>query len=147
VQRNENLVDVVEVDFEIISEGWSRCKLKDGSIVRFRIPVIKVFESTNRGPLGYPNIGIVQGPVLASVLEPNERGPSSIADVKPEQFTEEVAIIERNENEQVYRTKDGFRLRLKPVLVKVFKARGVFNQFGEPVYQVHTQAIFDVDKI
>jgi len=137
---------VIEIDFDVISEDWTRYKLKDGTTIRIRTPLMKVFESKGKGPLGYPNIGIVQAPVVISAFNASQTGPPSNIIPKPEEYSEEVAIIERHEKEQEYRTQDGFTIILKPILVKAFKAPKVFNPFGEPVYQVQTQAILDVRK-
>jgi len=47
---------------------------------------------------------------------------------------------------QEYTTTDGFRLLVKPVLVKVFRY-DKYNSLGEPIYSAVIQSITNIEKV
>lgn len=58
--------------------------------------------------------------------------------------TTEIEMVEAKERWNEYRLADGTTLRLKPVMIAVFRADGQFTPDGEPVYNMKSTLITDV---
>ena len=58
--------------------------------------------------------------------------------------TTEVEMLEAKERWNEYRLADGTTLRLKPVMIAVFRADGQYTPDGEPVYNMKSTLITDV---
>ena len=56
----------------------------------------------------------------------------------------EVEMLEAKERWSEYRLADGTTLRLKPVLIAIFRAEGQYTQDGDPVYNMKSTLITDV---
>jgi hypothetical protein len=56
----------------------------------------------------------------------------------------EIEMLEAKENWSVYRLADGTTLRIKPVMIAVFRADGEHRPGGEPVYNMKSTIITDV---
>ena len=53
-------------------------------------------------------------------------------------------MLEAKERWSEYRLADGTTLRLKPVMIAVFRADGQYTSDGEPVYNMKSTLITDV---
>ena len=60
------------------------------------------------------------------------------------QDANEIEMLEAKENWSVYRLADGTTLRIKPVMIAVFRADGQQGPAGEPVYNMKSTVITDV---
>lgn len=122
-----------EVDFDVIEEPWARYLLKDGTLIRFRTAVTKIFESLIKGPMGYPNFRIAVQPVASTIVPDDLKGePTPMKEPKPEDFVEESKIIQRSDDVwQRYKTKDGWIIKVKVSVRKIFKSNK-FNDEHEP---------------
>jgi hypothetical protein len=60
------------------------------------------------------------------------------------QNTTEIDMVEAKEAWSVYRLADGTTLRIKPVMIAVFRADGQQTADGEPVYSMKSTLITDV---
>ena len=60
------------------------------------------------------------------------------------QDANEIEILETRENWSMYRLADGTTLRIKPVMIAVFRADGQQGPAGEPVYNMKSTTITDV---
>jgi hypothetical protein len=56
----------------------------------------------------------------------------------------EIEMLEAKENWSVYRLADGTTLRIKPVMIAVFRADGQHTPEGEPVYNMKSTLVTDV---
>lgn len=56
----------------------------------------------------------------------------------------EIEMLEAKEAWSVYRLSDGTTLRIKPVMIAVFRADGQHSADGEPVYSMKSTLITDV---
>lgn len=56
----------------------------------------------------------------------------------------EIEMLEVKENWSAYRLADGTTLRIKPVMIAVFRADGQHDPGGEPVYTMKSTLITDV---
>ena len=59
------------------------------------------------------------------------------------QNTSEIEMVEAKEARSVYRLSDGTTLRIKPVMIAVFRADGEETAAGEPVYSIKSMPISD----
>jgi len=60
------------------------------------------------------------------------------------QNTTEIEMVEAKEAWSVYRLSDGTTLRIKPIMIAVFRAEGQQTADGEPVYSMKSTLITDV---
>ena len=60
------------------------------------------------------------------------------------QNTTEIEILEAKERWSEYRLADGTTLRLRPVMIAVFRADGQYTPDGDPVYNMKSTLITDV---
>jgi len=60
------------------------------------------------------------------------------------QNTPEIEMLESKEAWSIYHLSDGTTLRIKPVMIAVFKADGEQTAEGEPVYSMKSTLITDV---
>jgi hypothetical protein len=60
------------------------------------------------------------------------------------QNTSEIEILEAKERWSEYRLADGTTLRLRPVMIAVFRADGQYTADGDPVYDMKSTLITDV---
>lgn len=58
--------------------------------------------------------------------------------------TTEVDMVEAKEVWSEYRLSDGTTLRVKPVMIAVFRADGQQSSEGEPVYNTKSTLVMDV---
>ena len=58
--------------------------------------------------------------------------------------TTEIDMVEAKETWSIYRLSDGTTLRIKPVMIAVFRADGQQTADGEPVYSMKSTLITDV---
>jgi hypothetical protein len=64
--------------------------------------------------------------------------------VDSSQNTTEIEIVEAKERWSEYRLADGTILRLRPVMIAVFRADGQYTPEGDPVYNMKSTLITDV---
>ncbi|HEX3524887.1 MAG TPA: hypothetical protein VHT52_22715 [Stellaceae bacterium] len=62
----------------------------------------------------------------------------------PPQNTTEIEILEAKERWSEYRLADGTTLRLRPVMIAVFRDDGQYTADGDPVYNMKSTLITDV---
>jgi hypothetical protein len=136
-----------EVDFEVVEEPWVRYRLKDGTIIRLRLPVLKMFESVRKGPMGYPNFRMRSHAVVSATVPEDLKGdPSPNQEIRPEDIVEESKIIQRLEDKwQKYGTEDGWMVKVRPVVRKIFRSNK-FNDDRESIYSVDWEVLTDVEK-
>ena len=60
------------------------------------------------------------------------------------QNTTEIEMLEAKETWSAYRLSDGTTIRIKPVMIAVFRADGQTTADGEPVYNMKSTLITDV---
>lgn len=72
------------------------------------------------------------------------RGVVSDLPIDAARDANEIEMLEARENWSVYRLADGTTLRIKPVMIAVFRAEGQQGPAGEPVYNMKSTIITDV---
>jgi hypothetical protein len=76
----------------------------------------------------------------------NEQLETVVSDLPTDamQDANEIEMLESKESWSVYRLADGTTLRIKPVMIAVFRADGQQGPAGEPVYNMKSTVITDV---
>jgi hypothetical protein len=69
-----------------------------------------------------------------------------VSDIRtdPAQNATEIEMLEAKENWSLYRLADGTTLRVKPVMIAVFRSDDQHTAEGEPVYNMKSTIITDV---
>lgn len=144
-----SIADLQETDFIVLSEDFSRYLLSnDGTRMKAKIVLKKVFFSPLKTQEGYPHQTAFdsQNVVVAMVPQELKRPPSQSFDANRDPRSE-MKFEEQEIKWQEYMTSTGFKIRIKPVVVKVFKYTDKYNEYGEPIYYVSMQSITSIDKI
>lgn len=135
---NENL-DFDYVDFKTIGEPWNFYKLENGSLIKFKLVLVKVIPNKN-DPKNYSlNTANVVG-----VESPRElRGAPTLPPAKGiyDDFEKKdlaFEVIKESWNE--YKLRDGTILKIKPAITTIDKTKS-FDSHGEPIYVVHSQVL------
>ena len=135
---NKNL-DFDYVDFETVGEPWNFYKLENGSLIRFKLVLVKVMPDKNvpkNYSLNTANVVGVQSPreLRGAPTPPPTEGTYS--DFEKKDLDSEV--IKESWNE--YKLKDGTILKIKPAITAINKTKS-FDSYGEPIYVVHSQVL------
>jgi hypothetical protein len=140
--------ELTEVDFSVIKEDYSRFILDDGTIIKAKIVVRKIFTSIQISPEGYPmqTAFDVIHIAVAKVPEKLKKEPSPQPVISQNEIGEEIGSIKEEIIEQQYDTENGFRITIKPILTKVFRY-DKYDMFGDPMYNVSLQQITNIDKM
>lgn len=142
-------MEMKEVDFVVLKEDYSRFILiADGTILKAKAVVKKIFFHPQKTPEGYPaSMAVDTTNIISSIVPPSSKRQPSPEPWNPQRDRgEEVEFNEQKIEVQEYMTPDGFRVTVKPVLTKVLKY-SKFNEFGEPIYGLTMQAITNIEKI
>jgi hypothetical protein len=67
-----------------------------------------------------------------------------VSEVKTDPPQNEIEMLESKETWSEYRLADGTKLRIKPVMIAIFRADGQHTADGEPVYSMKSTLITDV---
>ncbi|MBC7113039.1 MAG: hypothetical protein H5T34_03325 [Candidatus Methanomethyliales bacterium] len=138
---------MIECDFIVLSEDYSRYLLQDGTILKVKIVVKKIFRSAEITPEGYPTgLSFDSVNAVVAVVPLALKGPPSKEPWDPRRDVgKEIKFEPQEEKVQEYVTNDGFKIMVKPVVVKVLKY-DKRNIYGEPIYAATVQAITNVER-
>lgn len=148
MEQNTRAVAEKEVDFKVTREDYCRYQLEDGTLLKVKMCVLKIGESLSRGPGGYPKFGFQINNVVTTLVPDRLRSAPStrVVDLNTEPAKEIGFTVQENEWQE-YELVDGFLVRIKPVVTKIFKY-DAHNGFGEPIYSVpNIQHIQDVIRV
>jgi hypothetical protein len=138
---------MIECDFIVVTEDYSRYLLHDGTTLKVKIVVKKIFRSAEITPEGLPaGLSFDSMNAVAAIVPPASKGPPSKELWDPRKDVgKEIKFEPLEEKWQEYVTNDGFKIMIKPVVVKVLKY-DKRNIYGEPIYAASVQAITNVEK-
>ncbi|NWG09147.1 MAG: hypothetical protein HXX80_02345 [Nitrososphaerales archaeon] len=139
---------MIEMDFAVIKEDFSRYLIHDGAILKVKIVVKKILRTAELTAQGYPagtSIDSVNA-VAAIVPQALKREPSKEPWDPRRDVGEEVKFEPQEEKWQEYMTTEGYRILIKPVLTKVFRYNK-YNDYGEPIYSAVIQSITNIEKL
>jgi hypothetical protein len=141
-------LDLKELDFFVVKEDYSRFVLNDGTTIKAKVLLRKIFASPINTPEGYPTETAfdAMNVVVALVPQNLKRQPSQETFNPQVDRGEEISFIEQKVNTQEYVTDNGLRILIRPVPTKVFRYNK-YNALGEPVYNVVVQQITNMEKM
>jgi len=136
-----------EVDFEVVREDWAKYRLTDGAILGLKPVLVKLFladKGTGSEPpklvVGHQNVVVIR-----SEERSEPRLPERPLDELPEEIKEEVEVAETlQERWNSYRVRIGgetYIFEMKPVIIRVLRVKGYYDQSGYPVYQVYSTIV------
>jgi len=132
------------VDFEVLSEPWIKYRLSDNSIISLRTIVTNVIKPGQFDVFGKPQYGVVSNTLQVVKAPKDLRGNPTIPPATPEQLGDsilaEVNFTPENDEWNNYRCEDGTTLQMKVQVISI-KRTSKYDQFGEPIYLVHSQNI------
>lgn len=139
---------MVDWDFVVLKEDFSRYLVEDGTILKVKVVVRKIVKTLTLNPQGYPvGYGMDTVNAVAAIVPPQlKREPSKEPWDPRKDIGEEMKFEVQEEKWQEYMTHDGYRVLVKPVVVKIIKYQK-YNEFGEPIYMATTQQITNVEKM
>lgn len=140
--------ELIESDFIVLKEDYSRYHLHDGTVLKVKIAVKKILRTPIMTAQGYPgNLGMDAVNIVSALVQAaNKRPPTKEPWDAARDVGTEIKFEPLEEKWQEYMTTDGFKVLVKPVVVKVFKY-DKYNSFGEPIYSATIQAITNIEKI
>ena len=109
--------------------------------------VKKIFRSAEITPEGLPvGLSFDSMNVVTAIVPPALKGPPSRESWDPRKDVgKEIKFEPLEEKWQEYVTNDGFKIMVKPIVVKVLKY-DKRNIYGEPIYAASVQTITNVEK-
>ncbi|MEM3637066.1 MAG: hypothetical protein QXX17_05110 [Conexivisphaerales archaeon] len=141
--------NIVEMDFLVLKEDYSRYLLSDGTILKAKIVVRKIFKSLDMTAQGYPFAVTFDGFNAVNVIVPKHlkhRPSTEPLDIKKD-IGEEVEFQPQEEKWQEYITAtEGLKVLIKPVVTKVIRYKK-YDMYGDPIYTVNIQSITNLEKI
>ena len=142
------MVESQEVDFVVLSEDYSRYLVSDGTIIKAKVVVRKIFFNPQKTPEGYPaGVGVDTMNAIAAIVPSAQRRKPSMEQFNPQlDKGTETKFEEQEVKTQEYMTTNGFRITIRPVVTKIFKYQKV-NNYGEPIYNLVIQSITNIEKI
>ena len=149
---------VKDVDFEVLSEDWTKFRLKpDNATFRVRLVVAKILD-TGLDKMGAPNFGIGAKNCLSVVvppdlLKPIGEAPELTGPIQPEHVKEGTEIdfeLIGQLKWQEYKTSTGWLVMLRPEVGRIVKLKYYVKLpeggLMEPIYWANIQSVFRVKK-
>jgi hypothetical protein len=132
-----------ELEYRIVSEHWNIYTVDEGVVIRARTFLVKLLKG--EAPDGKPTYSPTSA-VVVDVRAPLKKKKTPAPDRPPN--TDEIEAAKKTEvsigsapdepwNE--YQFDDGsktYNLRIRLVVSGIQRVEGVFDQFGDPIYQV-----------
>lgn len=143
-----NTPSMREIDFRVVREEYTRYLLEDRTLLKVKIPVVKMVESDAVDATGYPFIAVSTLNIVCAIVPDHLKKQSTVTRIDPSvDRPVEIDFSTAEEVWQEYHTRDGFRVLIRPVVTKVHKYEK-YNEFGEPIYSVgNVQQIIDIKRM
>jgi hypothetical protein len=138
-----SLLGLTEVEFEPEREAWNVYEVSDGTVLRVKSLLLKLFHSNQTEPwLAATELysGRFQNVIAVKRANPRLRGPEDARPLSPQQFQSQPRIIEEftalNEEWSNYRLETGGLLKVKLVVTVVERIEGAWDDLNDPLYAV-----------
>jgi hypothetical protein len=134
-----------EMDFTIEKEGWNTYELTDGTTLRIRPIVVKIFKTKSLSPGKGEGLGIATQNVVVANARSDRKGPASTQPQQPDVIEKapktKVGYTEKDEVWNTYLLPGNKRLKLRLIVTSVVRAEGLYDPFGNPIYAVTSDNI------
>jgi len=133
-----------EVPFEVVSENWNVYDLADGTILKIRPIVVKVFNIDQPAP--NKGFAIASQNVLVVNAPKGLRGKPSVSTREDMEKLQKVAVgfTAKAEPWNVYKVNK-ITLKVRMIVTDVKKTEGGFDRFGQPLYFVKSDSIMHTE--
>jgi hypothetical protein len=125
------------IDFETIKDNWSLYALEDGTIIKFKIALLKILPPLDQKTRGMAfntaNLMVVLSKKEAKGA-PSLPGDELIVEKKDLPFR----ILTEEWNE--YKLETGEILKIKPTIIEISRAKN-YDPYGEPNYIISSQPL------
>ncbi|MCS7119363.1 MAG: hypothetical protein RMH75_04895 [Archaeoglobaceae archaeon] len=138
---------IKELDFKARKEDWMNVFLEDGTVIRFKSILTRVFDTGQRDVLSEPIYRIdSQNVVVARAPDELKGQPSEFVPPIQEIVKKRRPTIVRikalvGDDWNEYELEDGSIIKTRTVITKVLRLDGYFDSYGNPVYVVQSQMI------
>ncbi len=143
------MAEAEDIDFKIEGEEWNVYELSDQTVLRIRPIILKFMKQRTAPPAGPTPVGIASQNVMVIRAKPELRGTPSFEFIDitkiPDSEKTEVSATPFNEPWNRYVLSDGRKVRLKLVVISVFRVKNKFDQFGQPLYIVKSDNLVSVE--
>ncbi len=131
-------------DFEVVKEEWNEYSLNDGARIKIKFAVTRIIRRNTTPPNTYEITGNAQ---LVVITDPNHRGEPAL--LTPEEQREfatggpankiPVNVLTHSEVwNQYHLIRTDEVLRVKLILVDVYRLPDKYDDIGEPMYYITT---------
>jgi len=144
----ERFTSLKELDFKTIREEWMNIQLEDGTVIRFKTVLVRVFETGQVDPItGEPKYN-VEGQNIVVARAPDElKGEPSDFIPPIQELVKKKKPIEvkikgiTGDDWNEYELETGKKIRTKPVITKILRIDDYYDRYGNPMYVVQSQII------
>jgi len=138
-----------ELDFKVKKEDWYIYELNDGSILKIRPVLIRVFETDAVNPQTGEPILALEGKNIVTVRSPEhlkgkpskQLPPPSEALKMPKEEVEIKRVI-HEPDWNLYELEGGKKLKSKLVVTNIYRIKSLYDRFGNPYYVVQSQTVW-----
>lgn len=127
-----------EIEFDVITEPWNVMKIDDGTNIKFKIVLIRVYKQ-GIDQLGNVNFGFQTGAVLGA------KPPDELIGKKDIEKIEDIGFSVTEEKWSEYKLKTSETLLIKPVPQQVNRSN-MLDPLGQPFYAVNLQPVAKIKK-
>jgi hypothetical protein len=138
-----SLLDFSEVEFEPEHEAWNLYEVSDGTALRIRSLLLKLFRINQAEPTyeaADTYSGRFQNVITVKRANPWTKWPPGARRLTPLELQDQPRINEEfstlSEEWNRYRLETGDILKVKLVATKVERVKGGWDEFGDPLYTV-----------
>jgi hypothetical protein len=134
-----------EIDFTIEKEGWNVYELSDGTTLKIRPIVVKIFKTKVLPPAKGEGVGIAAQNIVVAKARSDKRGTPATGP-QPQDAIErapktKVSYTEKDEVWNTYLLPGNRRLKLRLIVTSMERAEDLYDMFGNPIYVVSSDDI------
>jgi len=142
VGKPPTIIEWVQMDFEVESEGWNRYGLEDGTTIKTRLVALVIQKRLTVGPTKpeEPGYRFRASSLVTAISKDSMKGQPTEVPMNP--TPEEIEKMQKIEVDfttyaepwNVYRLSDGSVLKVKMTVHKIARFEGKYDPEGNPMY-------------
>jgi hypothetical protein len=139
--EKDDFAEFQEVDFDPLSEPWSRYELEDGTQISVRMVALRIQQQVTTD--GEPVYSITYNPFYAIRSPKHLRGPPKKTVPPPDVLNSlprrKVKIVSKVEPWSTYLLETGKSISVKLRVTQIQRIEGVYDPEGNPYYEASTE--------
>jgi len=144
-----------DLEFEVVREVWNKYRIpEDRTVLKLKIVVTKILKTDKTDPITSLPIYATGHQTALSVKSELKGQPSPKLPTTQEELTnyelQEVKYEDEKVDWNIYEVFDSqnrVQYEIRPIIIRIYKVVGVFDQLGYPFYWVTSQIITRVKKL